>query len=247
MEASKRRLAGDTDGEATSNETESNRRENRRLGSLLLCLTGLPGVGKSRVAKTLHDVLRARGGATLSSPDCLRISTDDVRYWLYPELVDSRQEMGRDFSAEELERSYSGLCSVFDALLGFNPNLFLIADGTFRQRAQRAAMRAVARKHGSEFVVIKVEAEEKILLPRLDKRLGSGQGAGAGSYFAAKAAYEEPAGDDVICLVNEGSQAGLESHIRQLVSGIFAARKESQEAAQRLSSQGLRGALPRPR
>jgi predicted kinase len=101
-----------------------------------------------------------------------------------------------------------------------DPGLSLIADGTFRQEAQRSALRTVARMHGAAFVVIRVTAEERVVLPRLERRLASGGGSGAESYLAARAAYEEPAGDDVICLENGGDLVELEPRVRRLVSRL---------------------------
>lgn len=149
-------------------------------GDYLFCITGLPGSGKSTVARMLTEALVAKGIQTVN------YTTDWVRLQLYPELLKDETYLGRDFTPDELRRSYNGLFMLIDEVLKYSP-ITVITDGTFRLEAQRARLREIALQNKRRFGLIKVNADPEKVLPRLEQRLSRKEGFGVTNYNSAKA------------------------------------------------------------
>jgi predicted kinase len=176
---------------------------------MIICITGLPGSGKSSVAEQIEKICQEK------QLTVLHYTTDWVRHWLFPSLVGNKEEMGRDFTADELERSYNGLYMLFEQLIKSNPNLVLITDGTFRKESQRETLKMIAEKYESKFLLILVETEEEIAISRLNQRLNDKKGAGPESYFAAKKQYEMP--QEKIIINNNGTIIDLKKEIERKI------------------------------
>lgn len=124
---------------------------------------GLPGVGKSTVARELVDDLE--GDAEL-------LRTDEIRI----ELTDDDPEY-TDF---ETELVYIELAERANALLG--KGFSVVADGTFRSQEQRGFMWPAGAKYGVKPRLIKVECEEEEVKRRLRSREGGVSDADVGVY-----------------------------------------------------------------
>ena len=183
----------------------------KRTQTGIICITGLPGSGKSTVADILTKTLKIRGINTL------HYTSDWVRYKLYPKLLTDKNHYYRDFTQDELERSYNGLFMLIDELLKINPDLTIITDGTYRLESHRTRLKEISSRHKREYKIIKVAADEKKLIPRLEKRLKSKKGFGIMNYFEAKKVYEEPK-EDIFYIDNNNNLKDLTSQIDEFVN-----------------------------
>lgn len=181
---------------------------------MLICITGLPGSGKSSVSELLKQGL-ARDGL-----DVAHYTSDWMRYKLYPELRQDLKQMGRDFTEEELRLVYNALFMLFEELFRANPDLVVLTDGTYRSRAQRDPLRQIAERHSQKFFLVRVVSSEAATEKRLQKRLSAKKGAGMEAYFSAKAQYEEPTGNDLITIDNSGTLAQLELKVAKALKEI---------------------------
>src|SRR3989344_2170444 len=117
---------------------------------MIICITGLPGSGKSTVADML------KGEFERCNRGVLHYTPDWMRFKLFPELMGNSGQHGRGFSQDELERSYNGLYMLFSELLGVDKKLVLLTDGTYRKEYQRNALRQITTQYNTPFVLIKV-------------------------------------------------------------------------------------------
>lgn len=181
-------------------------------GGYLFCITGLPGNGKSTVANILVRHLRERSNPTV------QYATDWIKDHLYPELLDETRWF-REWGPDEFIRTYNGLYMLIDEVFKYSP-LTVVTDGTFRFDVQRARLREIALQNNRRFNLIKVNADEEIVVPRLEERFRQGQGDGVASYYSAKNVYEEPTGE-VFCIDNDGDLNNLNVQIEKFVSSLY--------------------------
>lgn len=182
---------------------------------MIICITGFPGCGKSTVAELLKQELEQKGRTVR------HYTTDWMRFKLFPELVENAAELGRDFTTDELERSYNGLFMLFEELIETDPALVIITDGTYRKESQRNSLREIARRHKVPFVLIRVTAGEDAIITRLDERLAKGAGSGPESYRVARAVYEEPS--NAHSIDNTGDRTALQKGVKLIVQDITGA------------------------
>jgi predicted kinase len=177
----------------------------------LFCITGLPGSGKSTTADILTQHLIKRGIQSA------HYTTDGIRDRLYPNLPDEAR-FG-EWKPGELDMVYNCLSMLIDELFKYSPRSFsVITDGTFRFEAQRSRLREVALGSNRQLKLIKVNADEEIVIPRAELRLRQKQGAGAVNYHSAKGEYEEPS--EAFQIDNNGDLNHLDSQIQSFVSNL---------------------------
>ncbi|KKU56240.1 MAG: hypothetical protein UX77_C0002G0011 [Parcubacteria group bacterium GW2011_GWA1_47_11] len=176
---------------------------------MIICITGLPGSGKSAVAIALKQELEQKGRRVR------HYTTDWMRLKLFPHLETDKSQLGRDFTPDELERSYNALYMLFGELLEADKTLVLLTDGTYRKESQRNSLRQIAARHSVPFALIRVVVDEDTMLARLQQRLEAGGGSGPDSYLAAKAQYEEPTGA-VHFIENAGGIETLKEKVKRL-------------------------------
>lgn len=180
---------------------------------MLICITGLPGSGKSAAAALLKQELEQKGRKIR------HYTTDWMRLKLFPYLASDLAGLGRDFTPDELERSYNALYMLFGELFDTDKMLVLLTDGTYRKESQRDALRRIAAQHDVPFILIRIIADERTTLARLQRRLDAEEGSGPESYLSAKAQYEEPTGN-VRTLENTGDTKALRAAVRALANTI---------------------------
>jgi predicted kinase len=178
----------------------------------LVCVTGLPGSGKSTAANLLTEHLRAAAIPTAY------YSTDGIRDRLRPGLTD--EERFGDWGPGDLDLAYNCLSLLVKELFIFTPHPFsIVADGTFRFEAQRSRLREIALDNNRQFRLIKVNTDEEIAILRAEQRLSRREGPGPTNYHTAKGVYEEPT-DEVFKIDNNGNLNNLDSQIRSFVNSL---------------------------
>ena len=120
--------------------------------STLTVLVGLPGSGKSWVAKKL----RAQTGATVLESDALR----------------RRLFSRRSYSAAESRRLFTAIHGAIDELLG--QRLSVVLDATNLVEAERAPLYEIADRHRAAIIVVQVTAPDRVIRRRLAKREAEG-------------------------------------------------------------------------
>lgn len=114
----------------------------------LVLVCGLPGAGKTTVAGTVVDEL-----------DAVRIRTDVVRKDLFDDPT---------YSDAETEAVYNTVCERAATHLANGDRVVL--DGTFRERSLREPALDLARDHGVDRMVLKVEADDDVVKRRIRQR-----------------------------------------------------------------------------
>lgn len=148
----------------------------------LVLIGGLPGTGKTRIAKGLE------GAAGF-----VRVASDSVR----KELAGVREgepaaaPFGQGLYTDEWnDRTYAACLQRTEALL-FEGKRVLV-DASFREDRQRLAFLDAARRWGVPCLFLLCEAEAREVKARLDRRAGDASDADWEIYRAAAARWEPP-------------------------------------------------------
>ncbi|RLT37533.1 MAG: ATP-binding protein [Chloroflexi bacterium] len=114
----------------------------------LISLAGLPGSGKSHLARDLHDGTQA-----------VVVRTDEVRQVLFPAPTYTRDESGT---------VYQTCFAVVRALLrdGFS----VVFDGTNGRRAGRRGLATIAKETGASHLLVLVTADDEVVRGRIIER-----------------------------------------------------------------------------
>lgn len=114
---------------------------------MLIVVCGLPGTGKSTIARYLSKKL-----------DAIILSTDRIRKLIIRKPV---------YSEKEKEFVYEVMFLIADFLL--KNNFKCILDGVFHKRKLRERAESLAYKYGKKFILIECTAEESVIKQRLSK------------------------------------------------------------------------------
>lgn len=127
------------------------------LGSLsVIAVTGLPGSGKTSIARAIAGELGLRV-----------VSSDAVRKTLFE--IKGRQEYGMGpYSAEANQLTYQTIVERGRDLLAQHGGVVL--DATFRRNADRAVAREMTLKAGAQWIVIECRLAPEVARKRLDRR-----------------------------------------------------------------------------
>lgn len=134
----------------------------------LVVVCGLPGVGKSRVARAIGDWL----SATV-------YRTDEVRADLFAEQTYDRAET-RQVYAELLDRALATVDAGGRAVL----------DGTYREETFRTAVAEAAGDRGLGPLFLRVECAEAVACERIAARTDDASDAGVEDYYRVREAFE---------------------------------------------------------
>lgn len=126
-------------------------RKNKKTGKnkkTLIVICGLPGTGKSFVAKKLGKKIKAKV-----------LNTDVVRKKLFKKPT---------YSDEEKYKVYKKLFEIAEKSLKKSN---VILDGTFYKENLRKMAKKIAEKNDSKFILVEVICEENLVKQRLEKRI----------------------------------------------------------------------------
>ncbi len=164
---------------------------------LLVITCGLPGAGKSVVARMLAQALPAR-----------LLRTDVVRRELFPV---------RRYTQEEIRQVYQELLNRAEALLQQGESVVL--DGTFSQEEWREAARALAERVGARFALVEVTSPEDQVRQRLAARRGDASEADFAVYRALRQRFQPIQGPHLV-VDNSGSLAELARQVQELAAQL---------------------------
>lgn len=137
---------------------------------MLILISGLPGSGKTKIARELSK--------RLNLPI---LSTDEIRKKLFKKPK---------YTKFEKWLIYKVMFLVAEELL--KNKIGLILDATFSGRSSRNWAKKIAKRYKTPFKIIEVRCQEKILLERIEKRIkeGSLSDADRKIYFKIKREFE---------------------------------------------------------
>lgn len=119
---------------------------------ILLVMSGVIGVGKSRLAGALSEILSVRHLAVAEEGDDFAMLDDD-------------SDPKTDKNAARVDAAYQELFERAERRLEKGRSVVL--DAAFYNSTYRVAARTLARKHNAEFLVVECDADEDILRERV--------------------------------------------------------------------------------
>lgn len=163
----------------------------------LVVVCGLPGVGKSRVARELGEWLPATV-----------YRTDEIRAGLSEDPTYSRAETERVY-AELLARAVATVESGGRAVL----------DGTYRDESFRTAVAGAADSLCVEPVFVKVECAEGVACERIAARTDDASDAGVEDYYRIREAFD-PLSRSHVTVDNSGGWERTREQVRAALDGV---------------------------
>lgn len=158
-----------------------------------VAVSGLPGVGKTTVAKAVADRL-----------DATLLRSDVVRKELVAEPA---------YSDAETERVYAELFRRARACVADGEGVVL--DATFRHTSLRERARGVATEADAAFTMVKVECDRATARERIRSRTGDESDADVAVYRTLRKEYDEMTGAHVV-VDNSGSVAKTHERVAEL-------------------------------
>lgn len=129
----------------------------------LFLVTGLPGTGKSVLAKELSRSLQSKP---------IYLSTDDIRRNIFDIAEHQYAEFGKEYyTPQNRQIVYNALYTIVDILI--KQNLPVIVDGTFHSEVNRKPLLEISNRYKCKFIVIKTICSEKVVKKRILDRKSS--------------------------------------------------------------------------
>lgn len=173
----------------------------------LVMLCGLPGVGKSVVARCLQARLRAAV-----------VSSDEIRLALFPQPT---------YAAPEHARVFAVCHAVIEGLL--RRRLPLIMDATNLAQTHRRRVYAIADRQGAPVFPVWVSAPEEVVRARLSRRDGDPVLAGWDVYRAMRETVEPLPGHH-FAIDTDGDIGPALNRITDAVAGTVAHLSAARDA-----------------
>ncbi len=166
---------------------------------LLVITCGLPGAGKSVVARLLAQLLPAH-----------LLRTDVVRRELFPV---------RRYTEDEIRQVYRELLRRAEALLGQGESVVL--DGTFSQAEWREEARSLAERLGARFALVEVTSPEEMVRRRLAARTGDASEADFQVYQELRRRFQ-PIQEPHLVVDNSAGLAELAARVQAIAAQLRA-------------------------
>lgn len=130
----------------------------------LILILGLPGTGKTFLAKKLVNFL---------SGDPIYLSTDLIRKGVFNLSKHHYASFGKDiYSQEKRDLVYNALYLISDILL--KKNLLVIVDGTFDSYMRRKPLYEVCKRLNQKLLIIKTVSSDETIQQRINERKNHG-------------------------------------------------------------------------
>jgi len=162
------------------------------MSKQLICVAGLPGCGKSVVARLLAERL-----------DGLLLRTDAIRKALFAVP---------DYSDEETIRTYAEFYRRAEE--GLAGGRVVVMDATFYSRASREEAAAIARRTGAPLRLLLVTAPQEIVRERIAQRTNDVSDADFRVYLEMKALFEPLAEAETHTVID--NRGGMQELIAQV-------------------------------
>lgn len=177
---------------------------------MIICISGLPGSGKTTVAKQLIESFTKQGR------QIFHVNSDLVANKILIKKYGFNADRDIDYETEELNIIYSSMYSIIQNVLTYNKNVIVITDGMYRKNSQRILLEIVAQQTHVPFHFIKLDTSEKESKKRLERRF---QLEGLGGWVDARE-YEEVLSGDVIFISNNSNQIQLREKVERFVNRL---------------------------
>jgi uncharacterized protein len=167
---------------------------------MLILVTGLPGSGKSTVARLVAERLGA-----------LVINSDTLRRELFPvaRTYDSKETQA---IIKETERRTRDLLSKGETV---------VLDALFTKQRPREEYRRLAGELGVPYVIVHVTASEDAIRQRLEARPHTGDASEATfEYYLNRRPHFEPIAGDHFRIDNSGELPELEENVESLLEKL---------------------------
>jgi len=96
-----------------------------------------------------------------------------------------------------------------EEVIRIDSKLWVITDGSYRNKKDRLRLRDISGKVGHGFILVKVVANEDLLLSRIDTRLSRAQGSGREAYLEVKEVYEDPDQNEKPIIIHNNSDQDI--------------------------------------
>jgi hypothetical protein len=173
----------------------------------LIIIAGLPGTGKTTVAKMLAKILNIP-----------RLSTDDIRK---EKGFSIRKKYGdKPYPENHKKRTYDIIFDLAEDLLRKGKSVIL--DATFYARPLREKAFRLAEDQKAKFFIIEVIAQANLVVKRIEKRYKKGADSSEANkriYFLHKAKFE-PIRENKLIIINNSTLKNLEQKVKELASNI---------------------------
>lgn len=167
---------------------------------LIVLIIGLPGVGKSFLAKKVN---KSTGFPYVSS-DLIRAKLLEIR-------IDSKDQ---DYTSDELEKTYQKMAITTEELLQENDGV--IVEGVYRKHKHRLLIYKLKQKYPTvNILLFHIVCKEQETVQRIIKRKvdGTVSPAGENTYYKIKEEFEKPTKDENAIVINNDSFSS-DSYIR---------------------------------